>query len=175
MDRQDRSLEARVRRLEDRQELADLIARYGVAVDDRDGPRLLELFAPDGVFEGHSLGDSDGPDAVLGYFRERWKDYGATFHYTHTQTVEFGADPDVATGLVTGHAEIAYKGRAVWTAFRYHDDYTRVEGAWRFRGRRVRFLYAMPLDELPTHLASAERKRWPGTEPSAQDLTWGAG
>lgn len=163
------ALADRIRRLEDRAEIAELVARYGIAVDDHDLRALVELFTADGVFNGHALGTSAGADAVAGYFEERWKQYGATFHYNHPGTLSFDG-PDSATGVVPGHAEVAFQGRAVWAAFRYEDDYARVDGRWRFRSRRVRFFYVMPLDELPDKLATNERRRWPGTEPEPADL-----
>lgn len=44
------SVEARLQLLEDRAEIADLLASYGPIVDSGDGQRLAEIWATDGVY-----------------------------------------------------------------------------------------------------------------------------
>lgn len=51
-------MEARLRRLEDRAEIADLLARYGPAVDSGVGEELTELWTADGEYR-------IGADAVI--------------------------------------------------------------------------------------------------------------
>lgn len=161
-------LKRRLRRVEDRIELSDLVARYGVAVDDRDYDGLAGLYARDCVFE-HATGRSEGRDAVIAYYRERGDYFGPTYHIPHSQTVEFQSD-DEATGVVAAHAELTIDGRAFVVAIRYSDRYVREDGTWRFRERATRFLYALPLDELPASMDDELRVRWPGTEPKHADL-----
>lgn len=163
------ALDRRIRLLEDRLELSDLVARYGVCVDDHDLDGLADLYADDAVFDGHALGSSQGKEAVLGYFRTRWADYGVGFHYTHTQTVDFHG-PDEASGCVTGHVELSFRGTAMRGAYRYDDSYVRERGRWRFRERRVRFFYMMPMEDLPRYLDDPLRRRWPGSPPAPAEL-----
>jgi uncharacterized protein (TIGR02246 family) len=167
--RQDSTLlEARLRRLEDRQELADLVARYGPAVDDRDAAALAELYAEDSVFDTVA-GVMRGRDQVIEYYLMQLSNFGASFHYMHTQTVEF-EDDDCARGLVTAHAEMASESGAFWVALRYHDRYVREDGRWRFALRKVEQLYALPLRELIEEMGSPKLLRWPGTEPTVAPL-----
>lgn len=161
-------LERRVRRLEDRWELADLVARYAVAVDDRDWDAVGQMYAEHSVFDS-VLGRFEGRDAVVAYYAERTDSFGPTFHIPHTQTVEFSGE-DEATGVVTAHAELAIGEETVVVALRYADRYVREDGAWRFAERQVQQLYAVPLAELPTALAQPDRKRWPGTDPAPAEL-----
>src|SRR5438105_1318778 len=86
----------RVRRLEDRAEITELIARYGIAVDDRDVDAVAELYAIDAAFEGNRSGDSVGIDAIREYFRTRWREAGWSFHFTHTQVIDFLSDDHAA-------------------------------------------------------------------------------
>lgn len=165
---QEGPIESRLRRLEDRQELSDLIARYGPAVDDRDGAAIAELFAEDSVFDTVA-GVMRGRDQVVAYYLERLSQFGVSFHYPHTQTVEFDGD-DRAHGLVTAHAEMASGNEAFWVALRYHDEYVREDGRWRFAVRRVQQLYALPLRELMQEMGSPHLLRWPGTAPAAAPL-----
>ena len=162
------SIEDRLRRLEDRQELADLIARYGPAVDDRDAAAIADLFAEDSVFDTVA-GVMRGRDAVVAYYLSRLAQFGASFHYPHTQTVEFDGR-DRARGLVTAHAEMASGREAFWVALRYHDEYVREDGRWRFAVRRVQQLYALPLRDLMEEMGTERLLRWPGTEPAVAPL-----
>lgn len=156
-------LEARVRTIEDRLAISDLVATYARAVDDRDLDLLRVLFSSDAVFDSVA-GRAEGPDAVIDYYADRLSRFTASFHVPHSATVEF-TGPDTATGIVAAHAEMAMPDGAFWVALRYHDDYVREEGRWRFRERTVKQLYALPLRDLPDLMGDDLRIRWPGTEP----------
>ena len=82
-----------VARLLDRQEIADLMARYCRAVDRRDWPRLREVFHPDahddhGEYKG-------GVDGFLAWVAERHARIGQSMHFLGNSLVEF-AGPDLA-------------------------------------------------------------------------------
>lgn len=164
----DADLAARVRRLEDRWELSDLIATYGRVVDDRDADAIRELFAADSTFDTVG-GVITGREEVVAYYLERLSEYGASFHIPHTQTVEFDGE-DRAHGIVTAHAEMSYGDPAFWVALRYHDEYVREDGRWRFKVRRVEQLYAMPLRELMDEMGTEDRLRWPDQHRAAAPL-----
>lgn len=160
-----------VRRLADRQELSDLLARYGRLVDDRDLAGLTDLFTHDATFDSRS-GPVEGREAVMDYYREQLQTYTVTYHYPHSQTVDF-LDDDHATGVVQAHAELAIDGVGVLVALRYLDTYRREDGAWRFQARQAQQLYGMPMDELGRSLGDQDRKRWPGSAPGPADLPEG--
>ena len=161
-------LRARLQRLEDRDEISGLVARYGRAVDDRDWEALAEQYTPDAVFE--SAGQrSVGVDAIMDYYSERTAPYGASYHYPHTIEITF-VDDNRATGLVCAHAELALDGDTFMVALRYADDYRRVDGAWCFHERTTQFLYVLKLSELPTEFASRLRVRWPGIDHAPAHL-----
>jgi uncharacterized protein (TIGR02246 family) len=157
-----------VQRLADRQELADLVARYGRCVDDRDLDAVADMFTSDATFDSRS-GPVAGRAAVLDYYRKQLLSYTVTYHYAHSQTVDF-LDDDTATGVVQAHAELAIDGRGVQVALRYTDEYRREDGRWRFRSRRAQQLYGLPMDELGRSLGDETRKRWPGAEPGPADI-----
>lgn len=167
----DRTLEERIRRLEDRAELGELVARYALAVDDRDYPCIARLFTQDCVF-GNVKGVARGRASVEAYYRERLGEFGPTYHIPHMQTLDF-LGLDEARGTVMAHAELAIGGVTYVVALRYLDRYRREEGCWRFQERQVRQLYAMPLSELPQGLAQELRKRWPGSKPAPGDWPGG--
>lgn len=165
----DADLAHRVARLEDRFALQDLVAHYALAVDDRDWDAIAGMYAADSVFDS-VMGRIEGRDAVVTYYRHRTEQFGATYHYPHTQTLDF-TGPDEAEGVVAAHAELAIGAETVVIALRYTDRYVREDGVWRFRERVVGQLYAMPLLDLAAGgLAQTDRKRWPGTDPAPAEL-----
>lgn len=153
-------LRAEVAELSSREAIRTLIARYGMAVDDRDIPAIADCFCEDGVFRYvDGAAHLRGRDAVLSYYNERLTAYGPTYHYPHSQVIEF-QDPDHASGFVNAHAELALpNGETAWVALRYEDQYRREDGVWRFAERAAHIFYFMPLRDLPTGLADSLRKR----------------
>lgn len=157
------ALALRLQHLEDLEEIRRLVARYGRAIDDRDWNTLTELYAPDAVFESAGT-RAEGRDRVIDFVKMRTSVYPASYHYPHSHEIDI-IDATRAVGLVCAHAELAIEGDTVVVALRYHDDYRRVEGRWRFRERVARLLYVLKAVEYPSGLADPARVRWPGTEP----------
>lgn len=143
------TLEERVRHLEDRVAIGELIARYGLVLDNRDVDAIESLFTPDArVWSADGAMDARGRQAVIEVFRGRFDLLGPSNHFTHDRIVEFDhMDPDRATGLVLAHAELQCKGQPMLAAIRYQDVYQRCEGRWRFRERGLSFMYYVPTAE----------------------------
>ncbi len=156
------SLEQRVARIEDRLAINDLVAAYCTAIDSRDLDGFVDCFTEDGVLR-HADGVMriDGRAALREYYTKRFGDYGVTFHYPHTHTVEIDGS-DEAHGVVTAHAEMALNGEAWIAAFRYTDRYRRENGRWRFAERELACWYYMPLAQLATGMAAELRKHYRG-------------
>jgi len=155
-----RRLEMRVRALEDRAELRELVARYGLAIDDRDIDSLSGLFTADGSFRSRDgVMNATGRDAVLEQFRSRFSALGPTNHIAHDQVCTLDADGNTASGLVTSHAELWRNGRAFVTALRYQDRYRREDGRWRFADRLLSFFYYLPVAEYVNGLGHPLRMR----------------
>ncbi len=64
-----------VQRVDDRQQLSELISRYGIAVDDRDFDTLASLFAPDVQFQ-----HVQGRDAVIAFYKMRTALFSTSTH-----------------------------------------------------------------------------------------------
>jgi ketosteroid isomerase-like protein len=168
MSAEPRTLEERIRRLEDRAQLREIVARYGIAVDDRDIETLGDLFTADGRFRSQDgVMEARGREAVIEQFRGRFSALKATNHIAHDQILTFGADVDSVSGLVTSHAEVWRNGRALVTALRYRDVYRREQGRWRFADRLLSFLYYLPVDEYAQGLGSRLRMRAYGDQRPA--------
>lgn len=165
-------LERRLQWMEDRWAINDLIVRYAVAIDDRDLATVADLYTEDAVFDS-VVGATRGRAAIVDYYEHRLGMFGATYHIPYSHSTERRSDTE-ATGTVLSAAELAIDGDTFVVALRYTDDYVKGDdGRWRFRERKVDQLYAMPLADLPSGLASDLRKRWPGTEPAPAELPEG--
>ena len=136
-------LEQRIRRLEDRIEIGELISRYGLVMDDRDMASMPELFTADVIIRSRDGSMSaTGRDAVVAMFRRRLSALGPSNHVTHDRIISFDvAQPDVAHGIVLSHAELSLRGVTKVAAIRYRDTYRRDAGRWRFGEREIAFMY----------------------------------
>jgi uncharacterized protein (TIGR02246 family) len=162
------SLEDRLRRIEDRFAIMDLVAAYCSAIDGRDLDAFVDCFTADGVIR-HEDGVMrlDGREAIRDYYSMRFPAYGVTFHYPHSHVVTLEG-PDEADGVVTAHAEMALDGAGWIAAFRYTDTYRREGGRWRFRERVLACWYYMKLADLPDGMASTLRKHYRGEQLPAE-------
>lgn len=163
------TLEQRVRRLEDRFAINDLVVSYATLLDDAQWDQLGELFTEDGVFSSPNS-NTVGRAAVIENFKVKHAPFPVTWHDPHGVVVEID-DDDHARGTVIGYAELAGSQGTVLTSIRYHDDYRREGGRWRFARRHVLSVYGMEVGEfVGGALRQDERKRWPGRATAAAEL-----
>jgi uncharacterized protein (TIGR02246 family) len=143
---EERALEERIQRLEDRDAIRELIAQYGFSIDDRDIEGIAALFTPDACFRSvDGVMNATGRDAVVQQFHGRFAVLGPSNHFTHDRVVRFDpANADLAFGTVSSHAEVVRNGTPMITALRYADTYQKLEGRWYFKERVVSFLYYLP-------------------------------
>ena len=162
------SLAERVRRLEDRFAIQDLVAAYCRAIDDRDLEAFLGLFTADATLcHRDGVMRLEGRAAIRDYYTTRFAGYGVTFHSPHAHAVVFDG-PESASGTVTGHAEMSVDGELVVAAIRYSDAYRRESGGWRFASRELAFWYYMRLADLPSGFADGLRKHYKGERIPAE-------
>lgn len=155
----DNSLVSRIDRLESIHAVSQLIARYCVAVDDRDCSGVAGLFAQDCrmVTSQEVL---QGRQAVFDYYRERLSSFGPSYHVPHLNTLEFSSS-DEASGIAMSHVEMALGESTYIVALRYYDQYRRVQDGWAFAQREMRQLYALPVADFSNGLAKELRLCWP--------------
>jgi hypothetical protein len=131
-------LERRLRQLEDRADLWELVSRYAVAVDDEDYGALEKMFAVDGEFIGSTGVPSHGRQAVADYLRERASVAHRDRVHTPTSQIIEHLARDTARGVVCGYAALFGRdGSDSFFSFRYADQYLREGGRWCFQSRRV--------------------------------------
>jgi ketosteroid isomerase-like protein len=158
----------RLQRLEDREAIKELVARYGQVVDDRDLESVQALFTEDAVFrtQGGEM-NATGLSAVMDNFRGRFLAMTASGHFVHDHIITFEDDVS-ARGFVTSHAELVRDGRSYLVAMRYYDQYRRVGERWQFSERVVSFFYYLPTERYPELLPDRSRVYGYG-EPVAAD------
>jgi hypothetical protein len=157
------TVEERLRRLEDRQELADLVVRYFNACDEQDFDAVAETFATDG-----EMGEGYGRDQVAELIREDRSLMGPTIHSPDSMLFTF-TDDDHASGVIAAHCELSRGGRTLYGAMRYLDTYVRERGTWRIATREVRMIHVGGWDEVGDSLSGEAPVRWPGEPPAAAD------
>ncbi|MFW0795863.1 nuclear transport factor 2 family protein [Gordonia sp. CPCC 205515] len=177
----DTDLDARLRRIEDRQELSDLTLLYFLVMDERqldDLPRIFtddaHLGSDDGVF------DATGLDHIRETYQGRFDALGPTFHYSHGLIADFGDDPDTATGVIVGHAEVVRNGTPMLVGLRYRDTYRRTADGWRIADRVMGYFYYLPAAQYAQVMTSDDRTLaygdarpadWPSVLTGG-DLSW---
>jgi hypothetical protein len=162
-------LAARVRRLEDRAELQDLVIRYFLAADDDDVPALEATLAADAEFVVSGFECGSGRDSIVTFIREDRMNMGVTVHTPNYTLLSF-SDDDHASGTVGAHLELARGGTTLYGAVRYFDDYVRTGQGWRFARREMATIHIGDWRDVATSLTTALRVRWPEQEPAPADL-----
>jgi hypothetical protein len=142
LERRVSELEARLRAVEDVQEIQRLKARYGTLADaryDRRGPKprpeleriaraISELFTEDAVWDGGAaLGRAQGRDAIY----QRFVEPTLLFSWHCFVKPEIEVRADLARGRWDILAPCTTRdGRPHWMAGYEEDDYRRVGGVW---------------------------------------------
>ena len=143
------NVEARLARLEARQEIGQLPIRYALAVDQRDLDSWVRLFVPD-VDMGRR---GRGRDALRAYIEPQLRWFQRSIHLICGHRIELGPDtadgPVTATGQVYCRAEHEVGDKWIVMAIRYDDVYRRVDGEWLFDRRAERHWYSADTTERP--------------------------
>lgn len=162
------TLEERVRRLEDRAELQDLVAAYFRAVDDDDYDAVGNCFTEDAEFVASGFDGDKTRDAVVAFLMLARAGMGQTVHTPNYVQLEF-LDEGEATGLVGAHLELGLGEQTHFGAVRYIDRYRKSEGRWQIARREMKAIHMAPWSLVETSLTSALNVRWPGAEPLPSD------
>jgi hypothetical protein len=133
------SLEARVRRLEDRAEIERLLMEYGRALDARDFVTYSHLFASDGEWSG-GLGTFRGPAAIQAAMEKAFAvPAGApapapNFHLLTNAIIDVHGDRAQTVSKWT-FVRVMDNKPVIALAGHYEDELVREAGHWRFLRR----------------------------------------
>lgn len=137
------TLEQRIRRLEDIEDIRRLRNRYHASLNESRYADCRALFTDDAVVELGYLARYEGIDAIDRGFRAMGeRDRFFIKQFIHSHDVEVDGD----TGTGTSYLEARYGrfGVSYVVAGRYDDVYTRVGGVWKFRSMIAELFYTVP-------------------------------
>jgi len=130
-------------------EIRELVVRYGLGVDGKDPAELRSIFTEDINFHAAN-GEFEfrGVDALVDFFLNQVAEVDRnSLHVTHGHIIDLDPnDPDSASGVLFGHAELIPRDPeegSKLAALRYDDEYRRVDGRWRFSERCLSFFYRL--------------------------------
>jgi SnoaL-like domain len=177
------ALEQRIKRLEDRAAINDLVVLYGFVMDERDVPGIRRLFAADATLRSQDgVFAAKGIEDIVSTYQGRFAALGPTNHVSHGHVVRFDdADPDVAYGVLASHAEVVREDRSMLVGLRYKDTYRRTAEGWRFQDRLMSYMYYVDVREYAEALGHPLRVRaygdqrpadWPEVLGSDPDIRW---
>lgn len=134
--------DTRLRRLEDREEIRDLLTSYADCLDRKDFAGYAQLFARDGTLVAQ-LGEATGPAAIQALLEANLSgtptaaSTRVAFHMLANPVIQ--VDGDSATSRVLW-AYVTHDAEGlplILQVGHYDDELTREDGSWRFRQRRI--------------------------------------
>lgn len=124
----------------DRLDIADLLARYCVALDSRDWGLLGQVFTEDATAEYGRAGSPRGLPAIVEVVRASLEPLDASQHFIGTSLIE-ATGTDGATGrtyVIAHHVKNDTPGGGVFTiGGTYVDRFVRTRDGWRIADRRL--------------------------------------
>ena len=136
-----KSAEARLQAIEDKEAIHAVMMNYGRTLDARDFAGFAELFARDGEYvAGGST--AKGPAAIRELLEGLLKKNaapmpGRDFHLFFNETIEVSGNE--ATALSKGGFFVRGADRQLQTSalVNYHDQFVREDGKWKFKRRQL--------------------------------------
>ena len=158
-----------VQRLADLHAIQQLAAIYPILVDSHELDGLVDLFTDDATFMRAGAVHS-GRDELREFYDQIMNTYSLTVHSVHQHVIDLALGANTAVGVQMGHGEVAVEGQRMLAAYRYDDQYRRVEGRWLFARRQMRYQYFTSHDELGLSMAGRQRVRVPGAAPRDAEI-----
>ena len=140
------ALAARLKMLEDKEAIGDVLIAYGHALDSRDFKAYASLFSKDGSWSGGLGKVTGGPQAIYDFMTSRIGGgpgnaaarpigFGSTYHIM--SSFEIRVTGDTATASSRWAFVSAARGPGIQVAGRYEDSLVRENGVWKIRSRQA--------------------------------------
>ncbi len=148
------TLEQKVQRLLDIEEVKNMIATYARGADRKNDPEIMgPLFSEDGVWECKGFGRHQGREEIARALSETGqRDITWTLHYMISPTVKI--NPDGTTGTAHFYLwELAnMRGKsgnieACWAGGTYDVDLVKPDDRWYFHHTRLNLKLIVPYDK----------------------------
>ena len=136
-------LEARIRKIEDFQEVSNLQAQYCYLIDTQQMEALVDLFADEFVWEAgfdSKSGVSTKPE-LLQRLKGSAKEFTMTRHQNSSPYIEVEGDSARGTWYVFGMiTAVTPEGEvAKWAQGRLDNEFVRINGKWKFSRKSTTF------------------------------------
>jgi len=130
-------LEQRLTRMEDIEAIKQLKARYcAIADEDHNPDKITALFVEDGIWEG-GMGTVQGHEAIRQLFQRAQQRFSFSHHMVMNPIIEVAGNRAQGTWYFFGLFTVRETNEARWSAVRYEEDYTKVNGAWKYQHLRA--------------------------------------
>ena len=160
---QEMDIEMRLRRVEAAEKIRILKAGYCELCDaGYPADRLVELFTPEGAWDGGELGIFKGHDALLKFFTNMPQAMSFAVHHVTNSAIEVNDDATSARGrwYLLQTATLGSTQQAVWLAAQYEDQLIYQNNRWLFDYVQVKTRFytthAAGWAELPNLLAKSK-------------------
>jgi ketosteroid isomerase-like protein len=141
-------LAARVRWLEDIEQLKQLKHRYAAHCDDDyDADKLAPLFTADAVWDGGPMGRYEGREAIREFFEGASSVVPFAIHHVTNPILEVDGDRASGRWYLWQPVVFSRGDQALWMAARYDDVYRREQGQWRFAQVDVKLRMLSPYEQ----------------------------
>jgi len=137
------TLEQRVRRLEDIEEIRRLRMQYHINTNDGHFDRMWELFTEDAYVDFGYISRARGREEINALFLRIPRNLPLVKQFIHNHMVD--VDGDEATGVSYLDARYAQEGESVMVAARFDEIYVRTEQGWRIRQMGIELYFSVPI------------------------------
>lgn len=136
------TVEQRLRLMEDKEEIRELLVAYGRDFDKRDFTAYANLFAKDGVWIGGAEGSRayTGPDAIREFVIKTFppSSFPGSFHIMSSPDIHIDGEGTATAWSRWTYVVIGLHGEpAPFAAGHYEDTLVREDGVWKFKKRQV--------------------------------------
>lgn len=145
-----KELEKRISRIEDREAIKNLKARYAAVCDDRYNPKeAVKLFTDDAVWDGgKDFGVHKGKSSIKAFFESVSKNVVFAVHYFVQPVITMSKKGDTATGKWYLWQACTLKGGiAVWISGLEYDKYRKVNGEWLMSEMKLKLFFMTPYEQ----------------------------
>ncbi len=132
-------LEGRITRLEDLEAIKQLKARYCEICDDNHNvERITSVFTKDAIWEGRGIGKAVGHPEIKALFESFQKTITYSQHMVLNPIIEIHQTTATGIWYFFGPFTFTENNQAMWQAARYHEDYKKINGAWKISHLRIK-------------------------------------
>jgi ketosteroid isomerase-like protein len=137
------SFDARLRTLEDIEEIRRLRMKYHLYMNEQQFHRIVEVFTEDAVVDFGELSRARGADEIRDLFKRIPRHLSMVKQFIHNHIVDVTGD--TATGISFLDARYAQAGESVMVAAKFDEDYVRTQAGWRVKEMRLGLYFSVPI------------------------------